>query len=98
MAGTLNVGGGRVVKVTVKTLSSMSITEEREAFQRELKAHIHAVRHCDGICKLYDTYEWGHRLRLVMKMYEDGSLDKRSEMDLLMLTRSTATPMRSGSK
>ncbi len=77
MTGTLNVGGGRVVKVTVKTLSSMSITEEREAFQRELKAHIHVVRHCDGICKLYDTYEWGHRLRLVMKMYEDGSLDKK---------------------
>jgi hypothetical protein len=39
----------------------MSIVEERESlretFQRELKTHIHAVRHCDGICKLYGTYE-----------------------------------------
>ncbi len=77
MTGTLKIGGGRVVRVTIKSMSIMSITEERQAFQRELKPHIHALRHCDGICKLYDTYERGHRLNLVMKMYEGGSLDKK---------------------
>jgi serine/threonine protein kinase len=77
VAGTLNIGGGRVIRVAVKSMPDMTIVEEREAFQRELKAHIHAVRHCDGICKLYGTYERGHRLSLVMKMYEGASLDKK---------------------
>jgi len=77
VAGTLNIGGGRVVRVAIKSLPAMSIAEEREAFKRELKAHIHAVRHCDGICKLHGTYESGNRLSLVMKLYEGGSLDKR---------------------
>ncbi len=77
VAGTFNIGGGRVIKVAVKTLPAMSIAQELQAFQRELKAHIHAVRHCDGICKLYGTYECGHRLSLVMKMYEGGSLDRK---------------------
>jgi serine/threonine protein kinase len=77
VAGTLNIGGRRVIRVAVKSMPDMTVAEEREAFQRELKAHIHAVRHCDGICKLYGTYEWGHRLSLVMKMYEGGSLDRK---------------------
>jgi serine/threonine protein kinase len=77
VAGTLNIGGGRVIKVAVKSLPAMLIAEEREALQRELKAHIHALRHCDGICKLYGTCVRDHRLSLVMKMYENGSLDKK---------------------
>ena len=77
VAGTLKIGGTRVVRVAIKSLPAMSIAEEREAFQRELKPHIHALRHCDGICKLYGTYEWGNRLSLVMKLYEGGSLDKK---------------------
>jgi mitogen-activated protein kinase kinase kinase len=77
VAGTLNIGGGRVIRGAVKSMPDMTIAEEREAFQRELKAHVHDVRHCDGICKLYCTYERDHRLRLVMKRYEGGSLDKK---------------------
>jgi serine/threonine protein kinase len=77
VAGTLNIGGGRVIRVAVKSMPDMTAAGEREAFQRELKAHIHAVRHCDGICKLCGTYELGNRLSLVMKMYEGGSLDKK---------------------
>jgi mitogen-activated protein kinase kinase kinase len=77
VAGTLNIGGGRVVRVAVKSMPDMTVTEERESFKRELKAHMHAVRHCDGICKLHGTYESGNRLSLVMKLYEGGSLDKR---------------------
>ena len=77
MAGTLNIGGGRVIKVAVKSLPAMTIPQEREAFQRELKAHIHALRHCDGICKLYGTCERDNRLSLVMKLYEGGSLAKK---------------------
>jgi mitogen-activated protein kinase kinase kinase len=77
VAGTLNIGGGRVVRVAVKSMPDMTVTEERVAFKRELKAHMHAVRHCDGICKLHGTYESGNRLSLVMKLYEGGSLDKR---------------------
>ena len=76
VTGTLNIDGGRVIMMVVKSLPVMSIGEEREAFQRKLKTHIHVVRHWDGICKLYDTYERVHRLNLVMKMYEGGS--KRS--------------------
>jgi hypothetical protein len=49
VAGTLNIGGGRIIKVAVKSLPAMLIAEEREALQRELKAHIHALHHCDGI-------------------------------------------------
>ena len=77
VAGTLNIGGGRVVRVAVKSMPDMTVVQEREAFQRELKAHMHAVRHCDGICKLHGTYESGNRLSLVMKLYEGGSLDKK---------------------
>ena len=40
VAGTLNIGGNRVVRVAVKSMPDMTIAEEREAFQRELKAHI----------------------------------------------------------
>jgi hypothetical protein len=76
------------------------VAEERKSFQRELKTHIHAVRHCDGICKLYGTYEWGHRLSLVMKMYEGDSLDKKIRDGPLdrMLTSSATTPMRSAAR
>ena len=77
VAGTLNIGGGRVVRVPIKSMSDMDQAGERDSVLRELKAHIHALRHCDGICKLYGTYERDHRLRLVMKRYEGGSLDKK---------------------
>ena len=74
MAGTLNNGGGRVIKVAVKSLPAMTIPQEQEAFRRKLKAHIHALRHCDGICKLYGTCERDNRLSLVMKLYEGAVL------------------------
>ncbi len=77
VAGTLKIGGGRVVRVAIKSLPAMTVAEEREAFQRELKPHIHALRHCDGICKLYGTCERDNRLSLVMKLYEGGSLARK---------------------
>ena len=70
VAGTLSLGNRRTVKVAVKMLPGMSRTEEREVFNRELKPHMLAARHCDGVCQLYGTCELpGLRMALVMKRY-----------------------------
>ena len=68
LAGTLRMGA-REVRVAVKTLSAAG-GAGREAFQNELKALMHAARHCDGICVLYGTCELESRVCLVMKRYE----------------------------
>ena len=71
VAGTLSLGNRRTVKVAVKMLPGMSRTEEREVFNRELKPHMLAARHCDGVCQLHGTCELpGLRMALVMKRYE----------------------------
>jgi serine/threonine protein kinase len=68
--------GRKFLLVAVKMLPAMSREEERKALERELKAHIHAARHCKGVCELYGTCEKGPRLCLVMKKYEHSLRDE----------------------
>ena len=70
VAGTLTLGRAKEVQVAVKKLPAMTMEAERTTFQRELKALMHAARHCDGICVLYGTCELDSRVCLVMKRYE----------------------------
>ena len=71
VAGALSLGPRRTVRVAVKMLPRMTQLEERQAFQRELRAHMLAARHCDGVCHFYGTYELpGSRMALVLKRYE----------------------------
>jgi serine/threonine protein kinase len=71
VAGALSLGPRRTVRVAVKMLPGMTQLEERQAFQRELRAHMLAARHCDGVCHFYGTYELpGSRMALVLKRYE----------------------------
>ena len=71
--GSLEIGGSRRVQVAVKMLFGLSRAEERETFERELKAHMHAARHSDGVCMLYGTCECEvdgvPRMCIVMKLY-----------------------------
>jgi len=69
LAGTLRIGR-RVLPVAVKMLPAMTRLEERQALEKELKAHMHAARHCDGVCVLLGTSELGPRLCIIMKRYE----------------------------
>ena len=70
VAGALSPGPRRTVRVAVKMLHGMTQLEE-QAFQRELRAHMLAARHCDGVCHFYGTYELpGSRMALVLKRYE----------------------------
>ena len=39
------------------------------------RAHMHAARHCDGVCVLYGTCEKEHRMCIVMKRYEHSLAD-----------------------
>jgi len=59
-----------MVPVAVMMLPAMTRLEERQAIEKELKAHMHAARHCDGVCVLLGTSELGPRLCIVMKRYE----------------------------
>jgi len=69
--GTLSLGPQRTVRVAVKMLPGLTQSEERTSFQRELRPHMLAARHCDGVCRLYGTCELpGLRMALVMKRYE----------------------------
>ena len=78
--------------MAVKRLPSLDARREREAFEKELKAHRHAAIHCDGICVLYGTcVGLGERLCLVMKRYEYG-LD--AVIDEARRTGSTLAPKR----
>ena len=46
------------------------ILREKQALEKELKAHRRAALHCDGVCVLYGICELaGQRLGLVMKRY-----------------------------
>ena len=70
-AGTLKNGGAQRIRVAVKRLPSLDAREEREAFEKELKAHRHAAINCDGICVLYGTYVGlDQRMNIVMKRYK----------------------------
>ena len=70
MGGTLDVGGSRKLSVAVKMLAPLEGKDGRQLFDRELKAHMLAARHCDGICALFGTCEKDHKLCIVMKRYE----------------------------
>ena len=59
-----------MMPVAVKILPALTRLEERQAIEKELKAHMHAARHCDGVCVLLGTSELGPRLCIVMKRYE----------------------------
>ena len=69
VAGRLAMSRTKEVQVAVKKLPVMTIKDERAAFQKELKAFMHAARHCDGICVLYGTCELDARVCMVMKRY-----------------------------
>ena len=70
--GTLKNGRAQRIRVAVKRLPSLDAQREREAFEKELKAHRHAAMHCSGICVLYGTCVGpeDQRLCIVMKRYE----------------------------
>ena len=75
VAGTLASGSGRPpLRVALKMLPAMTRDDERRAFERELKAHMHAARQCDGVCVLHGTCEkvvdGTPRTCIVMKRYE----------------------------
>ena len=70
VAGTLTTGR-RTLRVAVKTLPAMTREQERQAFRDEFKKHMHAARHCHGVCLLYGLCEVQQsRLCIVMKRYE----------------------------
>jgi serine/threonine protein kinase len=70
VAGTLTTGR-RTLRVAVKTLPAMTREQERQAFRDEFKKHMHAARHCQGVCLLYGLCEVQQsRLCIVMKRYE----------------------------
>ena len=70
--GTLKNGGAQRIRVAVKRLPSLDAQREREAFEKELKAHRHAAMNCSGVCVLYGTCVGpeDQRLCIVMKRYE----------------------------
>ena len=70
-AGTLRNGRAAArIEVAVKKLPAMDAQDEKQALEKELKAHRRAALHCDGVCVLYGICELaGQRLGLVMKRY-----------------------------
>jgi len=67
----LSLGPRRTVRVAVKMLPGMTQLEERQTFQHEMRVHMLAARHCDGVCHLYGTCEQpGSRMALALKRYE----------------------------
>ena len=73
VAGALNIGESqRPLQVAVKRLPGMTSQNERQAFDRELKVHMHALLQCSGVCGIYGTCEIGQPPRqcLVMKRYQ----------------------------
>jgi hypothetical protein len=71
VSGTLTTGR-RTLRVAVKTLPAMTREQERQAFTDEFKKHMHAARHCHGVCLLYGLCERQGRLCIVMKRYEQS--------------------------
>ena len=74
VSGTLSTGTGRPLRVAIKMLPALTREEELRAFERELRAHMHAALHCDGVCVLHGTCEKSvegtPRMCIVMKQYE----------------------------
>jgi hypothetical protein len=60
VSGTLQTHG-REVRVAVKMLPDLTRQEEREQFDRELKAHITAMQGASGVCRLLGTCSINHR-------------------------------------
>ena len=59
--------------MAVKTLPAMTREQERQAFKNEFKKHMHAARHCHGVCLLYGLCERQQSgLCIVMKRYEQS--------------------------
>ena len=59
--------------MAVKTLHAMTREQERQAFTDEFKKHMHAARHCHGVCLLFCLCERQQgRLCIVMKRYEQS--------------------------
>lgn len=76
VGGLLTTRTGRPpLAVAVKQLPALTREEERRAFDRELRAHMHAARHCDGVCVLYGTCVKEQRMCIVMKRYERSLAD-----------------------
>jgi len=76
VAGTLETGNGRPpIVVAIKMLPALSRNEERRAFDRELRAHMHAAKHCDGVCVLHGTCELQQRMCIVMRRYDRSLAD-----------------------
>ena len=76
VAGTLATGSGRPpMVVAIKMLPALSRDEERRAFNRELRAHMHAAKHCDGVCVLHGTCALQQRMCIVMRRYECSLAD-----------------------
>ena len=77
IAGTLRIGRRTVLRVAVKTLPAMTREQERRDLENELQKHMHAARHCHGVCLLYGLCEmqrapWQGRQGIVMKRYEQS--------------------------
>jgi serine/threonine protein kinase len=78
VAGTLTVGGNGSrlpLAVAAKMLPALTREDERRAFDRELRAHMHAAQNCDGVCVLHGTCEKQQRMCIVMKKYERSLFD-----------------------
>ena len=73
--GTLTLHG-RAQRVAVKMLPGLAQEEQREQFEKELKAHMTAQRQADGVCRLIGTCEKDHQLCVVMRRYERSLKDK----------------------
>ena len=83
-AGTLRNRRRGELRVAVKILPAMNRDQERQTFTEELKKHVHAARHCDGVCILYGTCELQRgpmqgRMCIVMKRYERSLEDAIAE-------------------
>ena len=83
-AGTLRNRRRGELRVAIKTLPAMNRDQERQTFTEELKKHMHAARHCDGVCILYGTCELQRgpmqgRMCIVMKRYERSLEDAIAE-------------------
>ena len=74
LAGVLSTHG-RDQQVAVKILPALTRTEQREQFDRELKAHLTAQQGANGVCRLIGSCQKGDRMCLVMKRYTRSLAD-----------------------
>ena len=78
------IGQGAFGKVVTGLLDGHSrvavkvLPLSRQDFDKELKAHIHASRHCDGICVLHGTCCMQGKSCIVMKLYTSSLAEEIS--------------------